>query len=173
MNTTQPRIAIIVAMDQNRAIGLKGDMPWRLPADLKRFKRITLGHPVIMGRRTFESLPGGPLTGRHNIVVTRNKSFAPEGITVADSIEKALEICAEEPIVFIIGGGELYRHFLPLADLLYLTTIENTWEADTWFPEIDMKSFSTISTEVVRDDPQFPFDYTFSDLERIPEHHKE
>ncbi|MFO7722519.1 MAG: dihydrofolate reductase [Bacteroidales bacterium] len=170
MNTTQPRIAIIVAMDQNRAIGLRGDMPWRLSADLKRFKRITLGHPVIMGRRTFESLPGGALPGRHNIVVTRNISFAPEGVTVANTPEKALEICAGEPIVFIIGGGELYRYFLPVADLLYLTTIENTWEADTWFPEIDMKCFSIISTQVVRDDPAFPFAYRFTDLERISEH---
>jgi dihydrofolate reductase len=171
MHNDRPKIAIIVAMDRNRAIGIRGDMPWRLSADLKRFKRITTGHPVIMGRRTFESLPGGPLPGRHNIVITRNKTFRPDGVTTVASPEKALEACAGKPLVFIIGGGELYRHFLPSADLLFLTTIENDYEADTWFPEIDIKLYQIIHNEIVTEDPKFPFQYQFTDLERISEHH--
>lgn len=164
--TTEPQIAIIVAMDINHAIGIKGDMPWRLSADLKRFKQITMGHPVVMGRKTFESLPGGPLPGRRNIVVSRNKSYNPDGAIVVDSPDKAISLCSNDPKIFIIGGGVLYNYFINKADILYLTIIDHDFEADTWFPEFNEDDFETIDKQEVSDDEKFPFSYTFVSLKR-------
>jgi len=155
-------IAIIVATDDKGAIGLNGDMPWRLPADLKRFRAITMGHPVIMGRRTFESLPGGALPGRMNIVVSKSAEFLPAGATVARSPEEALELCKDLSVAFIIGGGTLYRHFILQADLLYITVIHHTYEdADTWFPAIPEGVFELTEKEDVPSDGKFPHPYSF------------
>ncbi len=160
------KIALIVAMDRERGIGLNGDMPWRLSADLKRFKKITMGHPVIMGRRTFESLPGGALPGRTNIVVSANPTFRAENVLVVGSPEEALKACQGAPLVFIIGGGLLYRHFLPLADLLYLTVIQHHYEADTRFPEFRSDDFILTERESHSDTSLFPYPFEFLTYEK-------
>lgn len=133
-----PEAAIIVAMARDRAIGRRGDMPWHIPADLKHFKKLTLGHPVIMGRKTFLSLPGGALPGRRNIVVTSSADFKPEGVEIASSPEEALALCAGEKMPFVIGGGKIYEAMLPYVNHLYITEIETEVpDADTHFPPFD------------------------------------
>lgn len=166
MENKHPEIAIIVAMDRNRAIGFRGDMPWRLSADLKRFKKITMGHPVIMGRKTFESLPGGALPGRKNIVITKNTGFNAENVIVAESPERALDLCSDAEKVFVIGGGIIYRHFINIADLLYLTVIQHDYQADTWFPEVNTSEFDMVGFEEINNDPKFNYPYQFLDYRR-------
>ena len=128
-------VTIIAAMAENRVIGKDGAMPWHLPDDLARFKSITMGHPVIMGRKTFESL-GRPLPGRQNIVLSRREGYAPEGVTVARTLDEALELAGVAREVFICGGGEVYREALPLAGRILLTVIHCVYEGDAVFPEI-------------------------------------
>ncbi len=131
-------ISLIAAMDRNRAIGKGNALPWHLPDDLKHFKHITLGKPVVMGRKTFESLGCRPLPGRRNIVVSRN-GFAAEGAEVFASLEEALAAAqAEAEEVMVIGGAQIYQQALPRADRVYLTRVETEVEgADAWFPELD------------------------------------
>lgn len=131
-------LSIIVAMSKNRVIGNKGKIPWYLPEDLKRFKQITMGHPIIMGRKTFESI-GKPLAGRNNIVITRKRNFSAEGIVTVGSLEEALKKAGEANEAFVIGGAQIYRLALPLADKIYLTLIDQDLEGDTFFPEVDLK----------------------------------
>ena len=126
-------ITLIAAMARNRAIGLDGRMPWYLPAELQHFKRATMGKPMVMGRKTWESL-GRPLPGRQNIVVTRQAAYRAQGAHIANSLEHAIGI-AEGPEVMLIGGGELYRQALPLATRMVLTLVDCEPKADTWFPE--------------------------------------
>lgn len=137
-------ISIIVAFADDQAIGFQGGMPWHLPDDLRRFKQITMGQPVIMGRRTWESLPKRPLPGRLNIVVS-SKLNATEGMLVASTPAGAIELCPEASTPFVIGGATLFHHFLPLADTLYVTRIYTTVEADTWFPPIPSDEWEMIS----------------------------
>ena len=135
------RITLIAAMANNRVIGRDGGLPWRLPADLRRFKAVTKGHQVVMGRKTFESLPG-PLPNRRNIVVTRQEGYAPEGVVVAHSLEAAIAEAAthasgpDEPL-FILGGATIYTAALPLADQIDLTLVDAEVEGDTRFPEFE------------------------------------
>lgn len=138
-STGRPKeAAIIVAMGDDRAIGRAGTMPWHLPADLRHFKRLTMGHPVIMGRNTWLSLPKGALPGRRNIVVSTDPDFSPEGGERASSPEEALVMCASDPMPFILGGGRLYKAMLPMASRMYITRVEATFpDADTFFPEFD------------------------------------
>ncbi len=125
------KLTLIAAMDRNRAIGCNGSMPWHLPADLRHFKEKTLGHPVLMGRKTFESI-GKPLPGRENLVLTRSRNFAAEGVTVLHSLDALKE---REEEIMVIGGGELYASLLPQARRMWLTRIDTAVaEADTWFP---------------------------------------
>ncbi len=124
------RLALIAALARNRVIGKDGKLPWHIPEDLKRFKRLTTGHPVLMGRKTFEAL-GRPLPNRRNIVLT---SKAMSGIESFHSIPDALQTLANEEIVFVLGGGEIYAQFLGRADLMYLTEIEKDYDGDTFFP---------------------------------------
>lgn len=125
-------VNIIVAAGKDGAIGRKGELIWNLPGDLKRFKQLTLGHPVIMGRKTWDSLPKKPLPGRLNIVLTHRKDFKPEGATIVNSLEEALEITAGQS-PFIIGGAEIYKLFLPVATHIYLTEVDAfTPDADAW-----------------------------------------
>jgi dihydrofolate reductase len=131
-----PRISLIAAMARNRVIGRDNQLPWHLPEDLKRFRRLTMGAPVIMGRKTYQSI-GRPLPGRHNIVVTRQRDAAWSGCTIAHSLDEALTIAADVAEIFVIGGAELYRLGLPRADRLYLTLIDADSEGDAHFPEID------------------------------------
>lgn len=142
----QPRISVIAALARNRVIGIENRLPWRLPEDLAHFKAMTLGHPILMGRKTFESL-GRPLPGRTNIVITRNSSYRPEGCLVADSIPAAIALCQDVDEVFFIGGAELYTQVIPLADRLYLTEVDIEAEGDAWFPDYDRSAFTEISRE--------------------------
>ncbi len=131
-----PRIYLVAAVAANGVIGRQGRLPWHLPEDLKHFKRLTLGHPIIMGRRTWESL-GGLLPGREHIVVTRTPGYEAQGAAVASSLDAALALCAGEPVVFVIGGRELFAEALPLAAGLVMTEIHRDYEGDTRFPAYD------------------------------------
>ncbi|MDR1763554.1 MAG: dihydrofolate reductase [Dysgonamonadaceae bacterium] len=135
-------ICIIVAVAENGAIGKGGDLLWHIGEDLKRFKEITSGHPVIMGRKTWESLPKKPLPDRRNIVVTKNRDFTAEGAEICHSTEEVLSACKNENgEVFCIGGAALYREMLPLCDKLYITRVFENFEADTFMPEIDFSAW--------------------------------
>jgi dihydrofolate reductase len=131
-----PRIYLVAAVAANGVIGRQGRLPWHLPEDLKHFKRLTLGHPIIMGRRTWESL-GGLLPGREHIVVTRTPGYEAHGAAVASSLDAALALCAGEPVVFVIGGRQLFAEALPLAAGLVMTEIHRDYEGDTRFPAYD------------------------------------
>jgi len=131
-----PRVFLVAAVAANGVIGAGGKLPWRLPEDLRHFKALTLGHPVIMGRRTWESL-GRALPGRENIVVTRSAGYQAPGAHVAASLEAALALCAGEPVAFVIGGSRLYAAALPLADGLVLTEIDRDYPGDVRFPAFD------------------------------------
>lgn len=130
------RIYLVAAVAANGIIGAKGELPWRLGEDLKHFKRITMGHPIIMGRRTWESLKGA-LPGRDNIVVTRRPGYEAPGAAVAASLEAALALCVGEPLVFVIGGSQLFAESLPIAAGLVMTEIHKNFEGDTRFPDYD------------------------------------
>jgi dihydrofolate reductase len=158
-------ISLIFAMGKNNALGYKNKMPWHLPADFAYFKRVTMGQPVIMGRKTFESI-GKPLPGRENIVITRSKSFSHQGCIVVDSVDKAIELVKGKE-AFIIGGAEIYIAFLPMADKLYITEIDNEFEADTYFPKIEYSKWSLALCEPGVKDEKNPFDYKFLVYERI------
>ena len=133
-------IYLIAAVAKNGVIGADGALPWRLPEDLKHFRKLMLGHPVIMGRRTWESL-GKPLPGRENIVISRRPGFEAPGASVAASVAAAIALCAGEPLAFVIGGAEIYAAALPIADRLVLTEIDRDYEGDTRFPDWDRKNW--------------------------------
>jgi len=135
-----PRVYLVAAIAANGVIGAHGRLPWRLPEDLRHFKSVTLGHPVIMGRRTWESL-AAPLAGRENIVVTRRAGYEAPGASTAASLEAALALCAGEPVVFVIGGAQLYAAALPLAHGLVLTEIHRDYEGDVCFPPLDRSAW--------------------------------
>ena len=130
------KISMIAAMTVNRVIGKDNEMPWHLPEDLKHFKASTMGKPIVMGRKTFESI-GRPLPGRHNIVITRQPDFSVEGITTVSSFESAKIAAGDVEEIAVIGGGQLYKQLLPMADKLYLTLINIDVDGDTYFPEWD------------------------------------
>jgi len=130
------RIAMIAAMANNRVIGKDNKMPWHLPEDLRHFKAMTLSKPVLMGRKTFESI-GRPLPGRHNIVISRNSQLSIEGVTCVTSLDEAIAVAGECDEIVVIGGGQLYQQLLPKADVLYLTIIDVDVEGDTVFPDWD------------------------------------
>ena len=135
-----PRVYLVAAVAANGVIGTNGKLPWHLPEDLKHFKTLTLGHPVVMGRKTWESL-GKALPGRENIVVTRAPGYAAPGASVASSLDAALALCAGEPKVFVIGGGELYAAALPFAHGLVLTEIQRDYAGDARFPRFDRSAW--------------------------------
>jgi dihydrofolate reductase len=141
-----PRIYLVAAVASNGIIGANGTLPWRLPEDLQHFKRITMGHPVIMGRKTWESLKG-PLPGRDNIVVTRTAGYEAQGAAVASSLEAALALCLGEPVVFVIGGSRLFAESLPFAAGLVMTEIYKDFEGDTWFPPYDRSHWKETQRE--------------------------
>jgi len=140
------RIYLVAAVSLNGVIGASGRLPWHLPEDLKHFKKLTLGHPVIMGRRTWESL-GKPLPGRENIVVSRKAGFEAPGASVAATLEAAVALCTGEAVAFVIGGAEIYAAALPLADGLVLTEIQKDFEGDTHFPQWDRKAWRVTQRE--------------------------
>ena len=158
-------VTIIAAVGRNRALGKNNDLIWHIPADLRRFKSLTRGHHVIMGRKTFESL-GRPLPKRTNIIISRNPDYKAEGCIVVDSLERALEEAQADPNPFILGGGEIYRQALPLADLMDLTLVHEDFEADAFFPEFDPESWVVISREDHKKDEENPYDYSFVRYEK-------
>jgi dihydrofolate reductase len=153
-----PRVYLVAAVASNRIIGSNGHLPWSLPEDLKHFKRLTLGHPVIMGRRTWESLKR-PLPGRDNIVVSATPGYDAPGAAVANSLEGALALCTGEPVAFVIGGSRLFAESLPIADGLVMTEIDRHYEGDTWFPEYDRSRWKESQRErhVAADGTKFDF----------------
>lgn len=163
------RISLIVAMDEGLVIGSEGGMPWHLPADLKFFKSVTMGKPLIMGRATWESI-GKPLPGRTNIVVTTNPAYQAPGCRVAGSIDEALAIAREgnSEEVMIIGGGRIYEQTLDRADRIYLTRIGAHLVGDTYFPVFDRDEWQEVSREQHAADGDNPFELTFLILDRKP-----
>ena len=156
-------INLIVAIAENNAIGIAGDLLCHLPNDLKHFKEITSGATVVMGKNTFFSLPRRPLPNRRNIVLTTDTEFAYENTEVAHSIEQLYTLLNDEEEVFIIGGGKVYEQFINAVDKLYVTHIHHTWkDADTFFPEIDPNTWQCVSTQRNEADEKNPYPYTFA-----------
>lgn len=157
-----PEFIIIVAISQNGVIGRDGRLPWHLPSDLKHFKKTTMNYPIIMGRKTFESI-GRPLPGRKNIVLSRNSSLSLPGCAVVHSIEEALGLCREDDKVFIIGGADVFNDCLPITDTIIVTALEREVDGDVYFPEIDPAVFK--QTEATTHDLEEP--YSILRYERI------
>jgi len=160
------RVSLVAAMDRNRLIGADDRLPWRLPADLAHFKRLTLGKPVLMGRRTFESI-GRPLPDRHNIVVTRDPGFRADGCTVAHSIDAGIAAAALAPEVMVIGGASVYAQCLGRAGRMYLTRIDAEFEGDTFFPAWDPAEWREVERQVFEPDERNAYPYRFEVLERV------
>jgi dihydrofolate reductase len=159
-------VALIAAVARNGVIGIDNRLPWRLPDDMKRFRALTMGHSVIMGRKTFESI-GAPLSGRQNIVVTHRPDFRATGCEIARSLPDAISRATLPEPVFVIGGEALYRAALTLADLLYLTEIDRDFGGDARFPEFERAAWREISRELKRLDEPGGFAYTFTAYERV------
>jgi dihydrofolate reductase len=159
-----PAIYLVAAVAANGIIGAKGRLPWHFPEELQHFKRLTMGHPLIMGRRTWESL-GRPLPGRENIVVTRTPGYEAPGAAVASSLDAAIALCAGEPVAFVIGGTQLFEAALPLARGLVLTEIQRDYQGDTWFPAYDRTQWREAQREAHTAADGTRFDYVL--YERI------
>ncbi|OKL40170.1 dihydrofolate reductase [Pontibacter flavimaris] len=160
-------IAIVVAAAENNVIGKDNDLIWYLPADLKHFKRLTMGHPMVMGRKTYEAI-GKPLPGRTSIVITSQQDYKAEGCIVVHSLEEALtkgrEMDAEQ--VSIIGGATIYQQALPLTDKVYFTRVHHTFEGDAYFPELPQKEWQVVEQQFHEPDEKNKYSYTFLTLER-------
>ncbi|MBN1378309.1 MAG: dihydrofolate reductase [Gammaproteobacteria bacterium] len=160
-------LSLIVAMDRNRVIGKDGQLPWHLSADLKHFKAITMGKPIIMGRKTFDSI-GRPLPGRRNIVVTRHKGFHVHGCECVENLAQAIELSNGDSEAVIIGGAQIYRSALPLVERMYITLIEHEFDGDAWFPEYNHAEWNLIESEKHRQqDDKTGFYYQFMTFDRI------
>ena len=153
-------IIIIAAAGQNNELGKDNDLVWHLPDDFKRFKKLTTGHHIIMGRKTFETFPK-PLPNRIHVVITRNKEYQPEGAIVVHSMKEALKISEEDKQSFIIGGGEIYKSGMDVADKIELTRVNSTFEADTFFPEIPSEEWELISEEFHEKDERHQYEFTY------------
>ncbi len=161
------KISLIAAMADNRVIGIENRLPWKLPGDMKWFRRHTLGKPVIMGRKTWESFGAKPLPERTNIVITRDPDYAAPGAMVAHDIDAALTAAGEVDEVMVIGGENIYRQVLPRADRLYLTRVHCEPEGDAWFPDYDESAWRVVERIDNWADEKNPFDYTFLILEKL------
>jgi dihydrofolate reductase len=158
------KIAIIVAMSNNQVIGVDNSLPWHISEDLKRFKQLTTGYPIIMGRKTYQSI-GRPLPNRHNIVVTRDVHLKISGVDVTNSIESALGICKNSDTVFIIGGGMIYNLALPYVNYLYITQIDSSVDGDAFFPDFDKSLWEEVSRRNSKDSDGTSF--SFVDYKKI------
>ena len=156
-------ISLIAAIGKNNVIGFDNKLPWKLSGDLKRFKEITLNKPVIMGRKTFESI-GKPLPNRINIIITRDKTYKADGCVVVHSVEESLKAAAENEEVMVIGGEQTYKEFLPMANKMYLTLIEKDFEGDSYFPDYNKNDWKEVFREGHEDSG---LKYFFVNLERI------
>ena len=161
-------ITVIAAIATNNALGKDNDLIWHLPADLKRFKKVTTGHYILMGRNTFESI-GRPLPNRTTIIITRNKDYFKEGCLIAHSLEQAVEMSKEEGQVFIIGGAQIYKETIAknLAQQLDITLVHKDFEADVYFPEIDTKIWKEVARENFKADEKNKLDYSFVSYQKI------
>ena len=169
--SADPIIALVVAMGENRAIGRDGGLPWRLSSDMRFFRKITMGKPIVMGRRTFSSLPR-VLDGRLNIVLTRNAAFEAPGAVMAYNLEEALDVARREARrtgadeITVIGGEDVFRAVLPQAERIYLTEVKAAPDADTWFPELDESEWHEVSREDHASGPKDDYDFSIVLLER-------
>lgn len=167
MSGAAARLVLVAAMARGRVIGRGGDMPWHLPADLAHFKALTLGHPVLMGRRTFESI-GRALPGRTNIVISRTQPQLPAGVRLAASLSEAVHQADAAESLMVIGGGQIYAEALPLAERLELTLIDAAIDGDTWFPEFDVSDWNLRAMHARPADAKNPYALHFVTLERRP-----
>jgi dihydrofolate reductase len=168
------KVSLVAAVARNGVIGRDGGIPWHLPEDIRRFKELTTGHAVVMGRRTWDSLPGRfrPLPGRRNVVVTRQRGWSADGAERAGSLEEALELVARAPHVFVIGGAGLYAAALPLADELLVTEIDADVEGDTFFPPFERSDFDQVARDAHVSDDGLPFAFvTYARADRSPKRH--
>jgi dihydrofolate reductase len=156
-------ISMVVAVSENNAIGKDNALLWKLPIDLKHFKNITNGHTVIMGRKTYDSM-GKPLPNRRNIVITRTADLEIQGAEVVNTLDDAFELCKSEAEIFVIGGAEIYKQSLSVADRIYLTRVHHNFEADTFFPVIDSRIWRETESERHESDEKHAFAFTFSTL---------
>lgn len=156
----KPEIAIVVAMAKNRTIGLNNTLPWRIPEDLKHFKALTVGHHMIMGRKTFDSI-GRPLPGRTTVVVSRNRHLRIEGCIVVHSLSEAIASCLRDSPVFVVGGADIYAQALDLADTLHVTEIQKDVMGDAAFPAFDQSAWREVSREIRRQETPEPLEYHF------------
>ncbi|MCW8839349.1 MAG: type 3 dihydrofolate reductase [Gammaproteobacteria bacterium] len=166
VTVNKPVISLIAAMADDRAIGIDNRLPWKLPADMQWFRRHTLGKPIVMGRKTFESFGGKPLPQRTNIVITRDQNYRAEGAVVVHTIEEAIAAVGGVDEVMIIGGESFYRQMLPRADRFYLTLVHGRFEADAWFPEFDWNEWQEVAREEHPADEKNAYACSFIVLER-------
>jgi dihydrofolate reductase len=158
-------ITIIAAIAENNALGKDNQLLWHLPDDFKRFKNITTGHYIIMGRKTFESFPK-PLPNRTHVIISRQKNYSQLNCIVVTSLQKAIEACPKNEEIFIIGGGEIYNQSIAIADKLDITRVNHSFEADTFFPEIDLTKWELVFEEFHPKDEKHKFDFTFETYTR-------
>ncbi|WP_313373521.1 dihydrofolate reductase [Chishuiella sp.] len=165
-------INIVVAKASNNVIGAKNDLIWHLPNDLKHFKNLTSGHPIIMGRKTYESL-GKPLPNRTNIVITRDSNWTSDGIVKENSLEKAIDTALKiDEDIYIIGGGNIYKQAMEFTDILFITEVHHEFDGDTYFPEIDTDDWEEIKRENFKKDEKHPFAYSFVTYQKVKENNR-
>jgi dihydrofolate reductase len=164
---SRPSLAIVVAMAQNRTIGIDNTLPWRCPEDLKHFKSLTLGHHLVMGRKTWDSI-GRPLPGRTTVVVTRNRDWRADGCLVAHSLDDAIDACNGDEIAFVVGGAELYAQALPLVDTLYVTEIGQAVTGDAHFPDFSPEEWQETERRSSSQETPQPLSYDFVTYRRKP-----
>lgn len=160
------RLSLIVAMSENRVIGRQGTLPWRLPSDLRRFKRLTMGHHLIMGRRTFESI-GRCLPGRTSVVLTRRRDYDGRGAVVVHDLQSALRCAGNDSEAFVIGGAEIYLATLPVVDRVYLTLVHAVLEGDVFFPPCDPDAWTVVRRERIAADDRNQYDHSFLVMDRV------
>jgi len=165
----KPRISLLVAMAKNRIIGVNNTLPWRLPADLRHFKALTMGHHIVMGRKTYESI-GKPLPGRTSVVVTRNANYKTPGVIVANSLEAAIAACGNDEEIFIIGGAELYRQAIDFAGRIYLTEIDAEISGDAYFTNFDNHLWQEVErvSHMPDENNAHPYHFVVYDRQRLP-----
>ncbi|MCC7232534.1 MAG: dihydrofolate reductase [Bacteroidia bacterium] len=159
------KISLIVALSENNVVGDGNRLPWKLSADLKRVKALTMGHHIIMGRKTFESI-GKPLPGRTNVVISRNPEYRQEGCTVVTSLQEAFKLSRNDSEVFVFGGGEIFRQAIPWVTRICMTRVHHTIQGDTTFPDLDMNEWKIVQEESYKADEKNEYDYSFIILER-------
>lgn len=158
-------VSLIVALSENRVIGKDNDLMWRLSADLKRFKSLTTGHHIIMGRKTYESI-GRPLPNRTNIIISRQKNYQQDNCIVVASLAEAIEVGGADKEIFVIGGGEIYKQAIDLVDRMYITLVHDTYDGDTFFPEMDKAKWNLVSEESHCADAKNEVNYSFLNYQR-------